>query len=85
LALPGVLGKRQRDAIRKAGYVVIETNDLEGVRVLHTPPLVHLDGLAGIALDVLADEKIHNFNVREEFKNRLARAAIKAHGQDANK
>jgi hypothetical protein len=70
--------------LRNAGYVVVISESPELFTVIRPPPrplpLAHLpvDNLGGIALSVLADEKVTDSWVRDVFRKRVFQAAIEA-------
>src|SRR5689334_13024416 len=62
--------------MEKAGYLVVVADDVSRVRIVTPPPLVPLDSLANIALEVLADEKVLTYDIRDTFRKRVLRAAM---------
>lgn len=78
LVPPGVLDKKALREMRRAGYLVLEVADVSALKVVTPPPMVPLDALGAFALEVLADEKIMNFDIRDTFRRRVLKAAMAA-------
>jgi predicted PilT family ATPase len=76
LISPGMIDAKTVREMRRAGYLVVETKELTAFRVVTPPPMVPLDGLAAIALEVMADEKIQNYDLRDTFRRRVLKAAM---------
>jgi hypothetical protein len=75
---PGVLDKKKLCEMKDAGYLVIEIADIASLRVVTPPPMVPLDALGAIALEVLGDSEVHDFKTRDAFKERVLAAALDA-------
>jgi hypothetical protein len=75
---PNVIDKKMMARLKRAGYLVVEIADPSSLRVLPTFPVVPVDLMAKIAVEVISDEKLANYQVRDEFQRRVLKALAAA-------
>ncbi len=72
---PGSLDESGKKLVQKNGYVLIETDATP--RVMQATGQLPIDAMARLALDVVGDFRISDFNVRGEFQKRIMEMALK--------
>lgn len=68
---PNCIDAATKRKMQHAGYLIVETADFAAIRIVTPPPVVPMDLVASVAIDVISDTKIRDFDIREKFNERL--------------
>lgn len=85
---PGALDDNTKTAIRRAGYLIVETLHPESIKTIQLPPetpdysRLKIESVAMLALSIVADEGVKDFYIRDVFRRRIAEIAA---GKELNK
>lgn len=74
LTLPGIIDAKQKAKLEKRGMLVVETSDLNAVKLVHPSPLMSTDMWVLAALETLEEYSKDYSGTKEKFASRILKA-----------